>query len=129
MPLSNRKAKANYDKAVRSMEQMELSVANMEKLVQLDVRSAYIETVKSMQLIEATKSTRELQQKNMEAELEKFRVGKSTNFLLQAQRNFTAAKLDESGAMVGYLNSLIDLYQMQGTLLERRGIETPGLDE
>jgi outer membrane protein len=76
-------------------------------------------------MIEATLVTRELQQKNMDAELEKFRVGKSTNFLvLQAQRNFTAAKLDETNAMVGYLNALIDLYQMQGTLLERRGIES-----
>jgi outer membrane protein TolC len=102
----------------------------MERLVELDIRSAYIEALKTRQMIEATKVTRELQQKNMDAELEKFRVGKSTNFLvLQAQRNFTAAKLEESGAMVGYLNSLIDLYQMQGTLLERRGIETPGLDE
>jgi outer membrane protein TolC len=130
IPFLNRKAKAKYDRSLKSMEQMELSLKNMERLVELDIRSAYIEAVKTRQMIEATKVTRELQQKNMDAELEKFRVGKSTNFLvLQAQRNFTAAKLDESGTMVGYLNALIDLYQMQGTLLERRGIETPGLDE
>jgi outer membrane protein len=125
LPISNRKAKARYNKSLKSMEQMELSLKNMEKLVELDVRSAYIEALRSRQMIEATRVTRELQQKNMDAELEKFRVGKSTNFLvLQAQRNFTAAKLDESGAMVSYLDALINLYQMQGTLLERRGIES-----
>jgi len=125
IPIFNRKAKARYNNSLKSMEQMELSLKNMEKLVELDVRSAYIEAVRSRHMIEATMVTRELQQKNMDAELEKFRVGKSTNFLvLQAQRNFTAAKLDESGAMVGYLNALINLYQMQGTLLERRGIES-----
>jgi len=125
MPLSNRKAKAQYEKSMQSVDQTKLSLKNMEKLVELDVRSAYIEAVKSRQLIEATRVTRELQQKNMDAELEKFRVGKSTNILvLQAQRDFTAGKLDEAGAMVGYLNALIDLYQMQGTLLERRGIES-----
>jgi outer membrane protein len=130
IPFPNRKARARYDRSLKSIEQMELSLKNMERLVELDVRSAYIEAVKTRHMIEATKVTRELQQKNMDAELEKFRVGKSTNFLvLQAQRNFTAAKLDESGTMVGYLNALIDLYQMQGTLLERRGIEIPGLDE
>ena len=130
IPFLNRKAKAKYERSLKSMEQMELSLKNMERLVELDIRSAYIEAVKTRQMIEATKVTRELQQKNMDAELEKFRVGKSTNFLvLQAQRNFTVAKLDESGTMVGYLNALIDLYQMQGTLLERRGIEIPGLDE
>jgi len=125
IPFSNRSAKAKHAKSVRSMEQMDLSLKNMERLVELDIRSAYIEAVKSRQMIEATKVTRELQQKNMDAELEKFRVGKSTNILvLQAQRDFTSAKLDESEAMVGYLNALINLYQMQGTLLERRGIES-----
>lgn len=125
MPISNRSAKAKYAKAVKSRAQMEMSLKNMERLVELDVRSAYIEALKSRQLIEATRVTRELQQKNMDAELEKFRVGKSTNILvLQAQRDFTAGKLGEAEAMVGYLNALINLYQMQGTLLERRGIES-----
>ena len=126
MPISNRSAKASYRKSLHTREQMDLSVKNMEKLVALDVRSAYVEAVKSRQLIEATRVTRELQQINMDAELEKFRVGKSTNFLaLTAQSIFTAGKLDEARAMVDYLNALIDLYQLQGTLLERRGIESP----
>ncbi|MBN1627787.1 MAG: TolC family protein [Deltaproteobacteria bacterium] len=124
IPFSNRSAKAKHAKSLQSMEKMELSLKNMERLVELDIRSAYIEAVKSRHMIEATKVARELHQKNMDAELEKFRVGKSTNILvLQAQRDFTAAKVDESEAMVGYLKALINLYQMQGTLLERRGIE------
>jgi outer membrane protein TolC len=130
LPISNRSAKAKYAKAIKSMEQMEMSVKNMERLVQLDVRSAYIEAVKSRELIEATRVTRELQQKNMDAELEKFRVGKSTNFLvLKAQSDFTTSQLDEARAMVGYLDALINLYLAQGTLLERRGIESLSLDE
>jgi outer membrane protein len=125
IPISNRKAKAQHERSVKTLAQSELSLKNMERTIQLDVRDAYIETLKSRQLIEATRVTRELQQKNMDAELEKFRVGKSTNILvLQAQRDFTAGKLDEAGAMVGYLNALVDLYQMQGTLLERRGIKS-----
>ena len=125
MPITNRDAKAKYQQSLYTQEQKEVSVSNMEKLVVLDVRSAYVEAVKSRQLIEATRVTRELQQLNMEAELEKFRVGKSTNFLvLTAQGIFTAGKLEEARAMVDYLNALIDLYRMQGTLLERRGIES-----
>lgn len=126
MPIFNRSAKAGYQMSLATREQMQLSVKNMEKLVALDVRSAYVEAVKSRQLIAATRVTRELEQLNMEAELEKFRVGKSTNFLvLTAQSNFTAGKLEEARAMVDYLKSLIDLYLTQGTLLERRGIESP----
>ena len=130
LPFSNRSAKAKHQKSMRSLEQMELSLKNMERLVALDVRSAYIEAIKSREMIEATRVTRELQQINMDAELEKFRVGKSTNFLvLKAQRDFTEAKLGESEAMIGYLNSLIDLYLMEGTLLDRRGIENLTWDE
>jgi len=125
LPIPNRKARAQVKRARQSQEQMELSVKNMERLVQLDVRSAYIEAVRSKQLIVATRVTRELQELNMEAEQEKFRVGKSTNFLvLQAQRNFTVSLLDEARSMVSYLDALIDLYLMEGTLLDRRGIDS-----
>ncbi len=129
VPFSNRSAKAKHQRSIRSLEQMELSLKNMERLVALDVRSSYIEAIKSREMIAATRVTRELQKINMDAELEKFRVGKSTNILvLQAQRDFTEAKLAESEATIGYLNSLVDLYLMEGTLLERRGIETPAWD-
>ncbi|MBN1293669.1 MAG: TolC family protein [Candidatus Latescibacteria bacterium] len=124
MPVPNRGARARVERARRTQQQMEMAVINMERLVQLDVRSAYIEAVRSKELIVATRVTRELQERNMDAEQEKFRVGKSTNFLvLQAQRDFTASQLDEARSMVSYLNALIDLYLMEGTMLSRRGIE------
>ena len=125
LPVPNRRARARYDYARHTQEQKELAVKNMERLVQLDVRSAYIEAIRSKELIVATRVTRELQERNMGAEQEKFRVGKSTNYLvLQAQRDFTASQLDEAQSMVSYLNALIDLYVMEGTLLSRRGIDS-----
>lgn len=125
-PVLNRQARAQASRAQKSREQMELSLANMERLVQWDIRSAYIEVLRSRQQIEATRVTRELQDQNLAAELEKFRVGRSTNLqVLQVQRDFTASQLDEIRSMIRYLNSLIDLYVMEGSLLERRGISTP----
>lgn len=122
-PLTDRKAIAQYARAKYSQDQLELALLNMEKLVQWDVRSAYIEVLRSREQISATRVARELQAKKLEAELEKFRVGRSTNFLvLQAQRDFTASQLNEARAMVAYLNALVNLYVMEGTLLERRGI-------
>lgn len=124
-PLTNRQASAQLDRARLSKDQQELAVKNMEKMVQLEIRSAYLEVLRSRQQIEATRVTRELQEKKLTAELEKFRVGKSTNFLvLQAQRDLTSSQLDEARTMVAYLNALVDLYVSEGTLLERRGIET-----
>ena len=122
-PVTDRQAIAQYSRAKYSKEQMELSLKNMERLVQWDVRSAYIEVLRSKEQITATRVARELQAKNLDAELEKFRVGKSTNFLvLQAQGDFTASQLNEARSMVAYLNALVNLYLMEGTLSERRGI-------
>ncbi len=122
-PVTDRKAIAQFSRAKYTREMLDLSLKNMERLVQWDVRSAYIEVLRSREQITATRVARELQSKKLDAELEKFRVGKSTNFLvLQAQRDFTASQLNEARSMVAYLTALVDLYLMEGTLLERRGI-------
>jgi len=123
LPLTNQKAGALFTRAKHTRQQMDLSVKNMERMVQRDVRSAYIEVLRSKQQITATQVTRALQEKNLEAEQEKFRVGKSTNFLvLRAQRDFIASQSDEAQSMVAYLAALINLQLMEGTLLDRRGI-------
>ncbi len=125
MPVSRGDARARYTRAKRSREHMELAVQKMERTVQRDVRSAYVEVLRARQQINATRITRELQEQKLDAELEKFRVGKSTNYLvLQAQRDYTASRRDEARSMVTYLNSLTNLYLMEGTLLERRGIQS-----
>ncbi|MFH1214688.1 MAG: TolC family protein [Candidatus Neomarinimicrobiota bacterium] len=122
-PVPNRQASAQLARARFSRDQQILAVNNLEKLVQHDVRSAYTEVRRARQQIEATRVTRELQQKKLSAEVEKFRVGKSTNILvLQTQRDFTASRLDEASAMVAYLDALVSLYQAEGSLLERRGV-------
>lgn len=122
-PVTDRKAIAQYSRAKYTKEMLDLSLTNMERLVQWDVRSAYIEVLRSREQITATRVARELQAKKLDAELEKFRVGRSTNFLvLQAQRDFTASQLNEARSMVAYLTALVNLYLMEGTLLERRGI-------
>lgn len=125
LPVANRAAKARVARTQFSVEQQTLAVKNMTKMVQLDIRSAYVEILRARQQIEATRVTRELQERRLDAELEKFRVGKSINYLvLQAQRDFTASQLDEARAMVSYLYALIDLYTADGTLLERLGVNS-----
>ena len=123
-PLFNRQARADHARSKYSKEQLELALVNMERLVQRDVRSAYVEVLRSRQQIEATRVARDLEEKKTAAELEKYRVGRSTNYLvLQAQRDLIRSQLNEAGAKVSYLNALVDLYQMEGTLLERRGLQ------
>ncbi len=126
LPVTRREARARHARARYTHDQFELALNNMRRLVQRDVRSAYVEVGRARQQIEATGVARELQEKKVLAEQEKFRVGRSTNLLvLQAQRDFIASQLSEARAMVAYLEALVHLHLMQGTLLERRGIQPP----
>lgn len=125
-PIPNRSARAQVKRAEKTREQLDYALENMARLAQMDIRAAYIEVLRTRRQIEATQVTRDLQKKNLEAEVEKFRVGKSTNLLvLQVQRDFTASKLDGIRAVVNYLDALVQFYLMEGTVLERRGIGIP----
>ena len=124
-PPLNRDAEARHDRAVITRQQSAEAVGNLEQLVQVDVRSAYIEVNRAKEQIAATTATRRFQEEKIRAETEKFRVGKSTSLLVaQAQRDLVASQIAEVEAVVNYLKSLVNLHRLEGSLLERRGIST-----
>lgn len=126
-PLDNRAARARYGRAVRGRDQADEAVQNLAQLVELDVRSAYIEVSRAREQVAATAATRTLQEETLRAETEKFRVGKSTTFLVaRAQRDLLASQIGEIEAVVNYRTALVELYRLEGSLLARRGITTPG---
>jgi outer membrane protein len=128
-PLVNREARARYRKSLLSREQAEEAVKNLAQLVQVDVRSAYIEVTRAKEQISATAATRALQEEKARIEAEKFRVGKSTTLLVaQAQRDLLSSRITEIETITNYLKDLIELYRLEGSLLERRGIIAPGRD-
>jgi outer membrane protein len=126
-PFVNREALARHRKSLLSREQAEEAVKNLSQLVQVDVRSAYIEVTRTKEQITATGATRALQEEKARIEAEKFRVGKSTSLLVaQAQRDLLSSRITEIETIANYLKSLIELYRLEGSLLERRGIMAPG---
>ncbi len=128
MPLGNRAARARHDRALLSREQSEEALGNLADLVELDVRSAYIEVNRARQQIAATTATRRFQEAKYQAELDKFHVGRSTSLLVaQAQRDLISSRLAEVESAVGTLKALTDLYRFEGSLLVRRGIAAPGI--
>ena len=126
-PFINRMARARHRRSLLIREQAEESVMNLSQLVQVDVRSAYIEVNRTKEQIVAKAATRALQEEKARIEMEKFRVGKSTTLLVaQAQRDLLASRISEVQTITSYLKSLIELYRLEGSLLERRGIAAPG---
>lgn len=128
-PPYNRSARARHQQATLSEQQSREAVQNMAELVELDVRTAYVEVERTRQQIAATAATRRLQQETLRAETEKFGVGKSTSLLVaQAQRDLLGSRIAEVEAVVNYLKALVDLHRLEGSLLARRGIDTPAIE-
>jgi outer membrane protein len=126
-PPANRDARAQHQRAVLSRRQALEAVENLSQLVEVDVRSAFIEINRAREQIAATAATRKLQEEKLRVETEKFRVGKNTSLLVaQAQRDLVSSQIAEVRAVGYYLKSLVALYRLEGSLLERRGIAAPG---
>jgi outer membrane protein TolC len=126
LPIGNRRDRALSDRAVLTLRQTETAIQNLRRLIELDVRSAYLDAGRTRDQIDMTAVSRSLQEEKLAAETEKFRVGRSTALLVaQSQRDLLDSKIAEEEALIGHLKSLIDLYRLDGSLLRRRGIEAP----
>ena len=126
-PIFNRNAKALHRRAQLTREQTQKALENLSQLVEVDVRTAYIELNRTKQQITASSVTRMFDEEKLRIETEKLRVGKSTSFqVAQAQRDLLASRIAEVRALTNYLKALIDLYRQDGSLLERRRISAPG---
>lgn len=126
-PLRNREAKARHRRAILDRGQAMEAVDNLSQLVQVDVRAAYIEAQRAREQVAATTASRKFEEEKLRAETEKFRVGRSTTLLVAgAQRDLVASQISEIRAVVDYLKALVNLYLLEGSLLERRGISAPG---
>lgn len=122
-PLANKGAKASHQNAVLTKKQLEEAMTNLKELAEVDVRSAYIEVENTKKQIEATEATYALQEEKLRIEREKFRFGKSTTLqVTQSQRDLLESRIAKTKAIVAYLKSFVDLYRLEGSLLERRGI-------
>jgi len=72
-------------------------------------------------------ATPRFDEEKLRTETEKLRVGRSTSYLVaQAQRDLLASRIAYGRALVSYIKALINLYRLDGSLLERRGIAAPG---
>lgn len=123
LPVGNRGKEAGHRRAILGRGQAEEAMENLKQLAELDVRTAMIEISRTKEQITATAASRKLQAEKLDIETEKYRVGRSTMLLVaQAQRDLVASRVSEAEAKINYLKALIELYRLDGSLLQRRGI-------
>jgi outer membrane protein len=121
--LGNRSGRARDFAARVSRRQAVAALDNLKQLIRLEVRLAVNETERARRQIEASAATRSMQQRALDAERERFEVGKSTGLLVsQAQRDLLASQIAEVEAVIAYRQALVSLYLAEGSLLARRGL-------
>lgn len=126
-PLGNREAEALNRQAMLVRDRARQSVLNLRQLVELDVRRAYIEIDRARQQIDATAAARALREQIVQNETAKLNEGKSVPLLVAiAQRDLLESRISEISAIVALKLAIIDLYRLDGTLLNRRGVEVEG---
>jgi outer membrane protein TolC len=122
--LGNRAAQARNLAAYAGQKQAMEAIANLRQLVHLDVRLAVNEVERLRQQIDASRATKILQEQTTQAEKERFAVGAGTALqVAQAQRDLLSSRIAEVEAIVNYRIALVQLYLVEGSLLERRGIQ------
>ena len=123
IPLNTILTRAQHAEAKLSLEQAQLRLKDQEQEIFLEIKTSVRDVEINYERVQAYRAARELSEKKLEAEQEKFRVGKSTNFfLLQYQRDLADARTAELRSMVDYILSLARLDRAVGTTLETKNI-------
>jgi outer membrane protein TolC len=123
IPLNTILTRAQHAEAKLSLEQAQLRLKDQEQEIFLEIKTSVRDVEINYERAQAYRVARELAEKKLEAEQEKFRVGKSTNFfLLQYQRDLADARTAELRSMVDYILSLARLDRALGTTLETKNI-------
>ncbi len=127
IPLQNRAARADYERAVNERDLSVMRKAATAQRIALEVRNAYTQLDLNRARVTTARKTRELTSLKLDAEQKKFDLGTSTvRFVLEEQRNLAQAETNEIQALVNYAKALISYDQAIGNTLARNNIE---LDE
>jgi outer membrane protein TolC len=127
VPIGQHADRALHSRAVLTRRQAEEAVKNLEQLVQEDVRTAHLEVKRTQEKAVTAAETRRLDEKNLQAELELAMLGRSgASQVARAQRDLIREQLAEAAAEVEQMKAAVDLYRLEGSLLERRGLSAPG---
>ncbi|MBC7363345.1 MAG: TolC family protein [Candidatus Aminicenantes bacterium] len=123
LPVSSAVTQAAFAQAKLALEQARLKFKNQQQQLDLEISTAVRAVETNYQRALAYKAARELAEKKLEAEQEKFKVGLSTNYLvLQYQRDLANAQTMELKALIDYNVSLANLDRVMGTGREKRHI-------
>jgi outer membrane protein TolC len=124
IPLSNRSVQAEYSRALTNKQAIQARRNRLAQQIALEVRNAQSQVDMNRARIEAAEKALQLANMQLEAEQKKFQLGTSQiRFVLQEQRNVTAAQTTQIQALVNYAKAVVDYDKAVGRTLRKNSIE------
>lgn len=124
LPWGNRSAKSSLRQTLHRIDQAELRLAEIKQDLLRSIRSAWRDLNTSREQLAAAKLVVKLQEATYEQERGKYDEGLSPfRTLLESQRDLDQAKLSLLDSLLATTQAEITLARVEGTLLERHGIE------
>jgi len=124
IPLGNKNAREQYRRGKVEADQLVLQLKKLEETVLVEVDEAMSALRTSRERIQSSTVARGYAEEALTAEQKKLDSGKSTSYdVLQFQRDLISARTSEIQALSDYNKALADLYQAEGTTLERKRIK------
>ena len=124
-PIRNRQAQADYARTLLVERQMRVSAQRTRNLIGQEVRNALIAVTQARAEIQAAEKAVELARRTLDAEEKKYKLGESTVFfVIQAQRDFDQARLNQNQSRSNYAKAVTALNQSMGTTLEANNIQS-----
>jgi len=129
-PLSNRQARKRLAKGRLEYNITAINLRKVRQNIDIKLFRALREVEAAEQTIEASRASRELAEKKLDAETRKFEVGSSTSFaVLQFQKDLAAEKNKEIKAVTDRLKAIARLELAIGAVFKNNNIEIEFMDQ
>ena len=123
MPLRNRIAQADAARDALQLRQSQGRTAKLENDIRQQIENSSIALENAHQAYAAAVESRNYQQQLLQAEIDKFAVGASTNFMIVQDEAYLAqARSTEVGARSDWMKAQLALDRALGDLLEKNSI-------
>ena len=123
MPLRNRIAQSDYVRDAIQLRQAQGRTAKLENDIRQQIENASIAIENAHQAYGAAVESRNYQQQLLQAEIDKFTVGASTNFLIVQDEAYLAqARSTEVAARSDWMKAQISLDRALGNLLQKNNV-------
>jgi outer membrane protein len=124
VPLASLFSRANLAKAKLAQDQIKLQMEKQKQTIAYEVTGAIQNLRNAERKIASSTAARELQEKRLAAEMQKYQLGLgSIEWLLSYQRQLVTARMTEIRAQIDYKLAVAALERVMGTSLKSKGLK------